>query len=58
MRIFMRTLIILVMVVLRMRPQAIGKVLGSLEIKGILGIELRTNSAKGKFYVVLEDILI
>jgi hypothetical protein len=35
MRILRRKLMILVMVVLRIRPQAIGKVFGSLKIEGI-----------------------
>jgi hypothetical protein len=58
MRILMRTLMILVMVVLRMRPWAIGKVFGSLETEGNLGIELGANSAKGKISIVLGDMLI
>jgi hypothetical protein len=58
MRILGRTLMILVMVVLRMWPRAIGKVFGSLETEGILGIELGANSAKGKISVVLGDMLI
>ena len=49
---------ILVMVVLRMRPCAIRKVFDSLETKGILGIELGANSAKGKISVMLRDMLI
>jgi hypothetical protein len=53
MRILRRTLMILVMVVLRMRPWAIGKVFGSLEIEGILGIELGANSARGNISIVL-----
>jgi hypothetical protein len=58
MRILRMPLMILVMVVLRMRPWAIGKVFGSLEIEGILGIELGVNSAKGKIFVVLGDMQI
>jgi nitrate reductase NapAB chaperone NapD len=46
-------LMILVMVVLRTRPQAIRKVFDSLETEGILGIEIGVNSAKGKIYIVL-----
>jgi hypothetical protein len=53
-----RTLMILVMVVLRIRPWAIRKVFGSLETKGILGIELRANSAKRKLFIVLGDMQI
>ena len=49
---------ILVMVVLRMRPWAIGKFFGSLETKGILGIELGANSAKGEISAVLGYMLI
>jgi len=52
-RILRRMLMILVMVVLRTRPQAIRKVFDSLETEGILGIELGVNSAKGKIYIVL-----
>jgi hypothetical protein len=49
---------ILVMVVLRMRLLAIGKVFDILETEGIMGIELGANSAKGKIFVVLRDMLI
>ena len=58
MRILRRPLMILVMMVLRMRPQAIRKVFGNLETKRILGIELGANSAKGKISVVFRDMQI
>jgi hypothetical protein len=41
MRILRRTLMILVMVILRMRPWALEKFFGSLETKGILGKKVR-----------------
>jgi len=49
---------VLVMVVLRIRPWAIKKVFGSLETKGIFGIELKSNSAKWKIFIVLGDMQI
>ena len=38
--------------------EAIGKVFDSLETEGIMGIELKANSAKAKISVVLGDMLI
>jgi hypothetical protein len=49
---------ILVMVVLRTRPEAIGKVFNSLETKEILGKELGANSAKGEISIMLGDMMI
>ena len=58
MRILRRTLMILVMMVLRMRPWAMGKVFGSLETEGILGIELGANSTNWEIFIVLGDMMI